>query len=306
MTKNVKVATLPALDPNGATASPALERIPSIPVLHKIPKGKHTHKVEDDCFAPLIFAGDTVIIDPAKTSLDDGEIYALKQVHQRKGETLLWLAENPENNLGGGDRDIDVWLLTLGKPYRWRGPCKREAIDVLGRVVGLLDSHRSIVPERDLVMTHEAERRWCFEMMAALRLQKFGLERALPKHLQEPPPKNPSERPAYHAERMVESEKSGLAELYRRDAAVTSRFIRAEDMIIELPGFTPDDALAKLQTSWFHEEQHHTDDDRDQGGTALKGAIEALGGEAFYMPWTEEALLKRYGHLAPSAEGPEA
>jgi hypothetical protein len=46
---------------------------------------------------------------------------------------------------------------------------------------------------------------------------------------------------------------------------------------------------------------HQGDDPSDQkleDGLALKTAIEALGGEAFYMKWTEDAVRERYGKIA--------
>ncbi len=124
-------------------------RILSIPVLHSTPAGHSTLAVEDSCFAPLILEGDTVVIDPGQTRLVSGELYAIK----REGKTQIWLPDEASASLPG-DYKTEVWLLTLNDPFRWVGPCDRQEVKTIGRVVGLLDKDRPLAPEGDSVLVH--------------------------------------------------------------------------------------------------------------------------------------------------------
>ncbi len=69
-------------------------------------------------------------------------------------------------------------------------------------------------------------------------------------------------------------------------------------MIEGVPATTTAGALAKLQILWHYEYESPPDDERASlERHPLKGAIEALGGEALIMRWTEEEVRARYGHL---------
>ena len=101
-----------------------------------------------------------------------------------------------------------------------------------------------------------------------------------------------------HNERHPEAEKIGLADIERRGAAISARLLTVAKMIVDVPAITVAGALAKLQNFWHYEYENHPEGDT---GTSeehvLKGAIEALGGEAVYVRWTEEEVRARYGYL---------
>ncbi len=63
------------------------------------------------------------------------------------------------------------------------------------------------------------------------------------------------------------------------------------------PATTTARALAGLQHFWHSEYENHPDHEGEGNCQLLKDAIEALGGEVFFMPWTEEAVRARPGHL---------
>ena len=109
---------------------------------------------------------------------------------------------------------------------------------------------------------------------------------------------SPCERKTRHAEREAEAEKIGLAEIERRGAAISARLLTVANMITDTPTITVAGALAKLQNLWHYEQESNPEGDTGSSDDRLlKGAIEALGGEAVFMRWTEEAVRARYGHL---------
>ncbi len=274
-------------------------RIPSIPVLHSTPAGHSTLVVEDSCFAPLILEGDTVVIDPGQSRLASGELYAIK----REGKTQIWLPDEGGAGLPG-DYKTEVWLLTLNDPFRWAGPCNLKEVETIGRVVGLLDKDRPLAPKGDPVLVHDAEWQWLWRRSIKLALKHWRLEKNLPERVQSATLSelSPGERKARHAEREAEAEKIGLADIERRSAATSSRLGTVAGMIEGVPATTVAGALAKLQILWHYEYESPPDDERASlERHPLKGAIEALGGEAIIMRWTEEDVRARYGHLEEDA-----
>ncbi len=270
-------------------------RIPSIPVLHNTPAGHSTLVVEDTCFAPLILEGDTVVIDPGQTRLVSGELYAIK----REGKTQIWLPDEASASLPG-DYKTEVWLLTLNDPFRWAGPCDRQEVKTIGRVVGLLDKDRPLALGGDPVLVHDAEWQWLWLRSIKLALKHWRMEKDLPERVQSDTMNelSPGERKARHAEREAEAEKIGLADVERRAAAISARKVMVAGMIEGVPTTTAKGALAKLQILWhFDYETPLEEDTASLERHPLKGVIEALGGEALIMRWTEEDVRARYGHL---------
>ncbi len=278
-----------------ATVDATSGRIPSIPVLHSTPAGHSTFVVEDACFAPLILEDDTVVIEPGQPRLVSGELYAIK----REGKTQIWLAEEGGADMPG-DSETEVWLFTLNDPFRWVGPCDRKEVKTIGRVVGVLDEDRPLVPEGDPVMVHEAEWQWLHRRSIKLALKRWRLEKDLPVRVQENTlfELSPDERPERYVEREPEAEKIGLSDIDRRSAAISARLVMVAGMIDGVPATTVAGAVAKLQNLWHYGHEGTSEEDRSSGeDRLLQGAIEVLGGEAVYMNWTEEEVRARYGHL---------
>ena len=244
-------------------------RFPSISVLHEIPDKHVAIEATDNCLAPLIFKGDIAVIDAALSWPTPGEFYAIR----RDGKDELWLTDDAAGSLPGHPTE-EAWLLSLREPHRWLGPCKHAQLDVIGRVVGLLDEGRPVGIEGDPAAVFYAEYQWHQRLDIQLQLERWALNRSKPPE-------------------------DELFNLDLRIAPHTARRIALDSGICLAQSNTPEGALAKLQMLWHID--HQGDDPSDQtleDGIALKTAIEALGGEAFYMKWTEEAVRERYGKRA--------
>ena len=273
-----------------------VDRIPSIPVFHEAPNHHLTFSVGDNAFSPMILEGDTVVVNPAESWLNDGDFYAVR----REGEVRLWLPSSA-GHYCDGDEDKEVQLLSLTEPFRWTGILKRKDINVVGRVVGLLDPERPTTPEGDPVLPHAAEWEWVKERFTTFSLIKWRFCKLLPEHLQDEALRGMSQDQRHVAkrDREAEAEKIGLGDITRRKAAVGERIFLMQDRIHDTEPTTSAGALAKLVLFWDIHCKEDKEEARDWGDDLLANAIKVLGGEAYYMPYTEEAVRARFGHLDP-------
>ncbi len=259
-------------------------RIPSIPVLHKVPDKHLAVEATDNCLTPLIFKGDIAVIDAALSWPTPGEFYAIR----RDGKDELWLTDDAAACLPG-DFSKDVWLLTFNDPpVRWAGPCRRPQLDVIGRVVGLLDKERPVGIEGDQAAVHYDEYQWLLPRSAALDLARWDLERRSPELKSDNISKMPED-----------PEGDALFNCDLRTAPLAARMAIVSHEICHAPSNTPEGALAKLQMVWIDVHQGGDPSDHKYDDCiGIQTAIEALGGAAFYMKWNEEAVRERYGKQA--------
>jgi len=224
-------------------------RIPSLAVYAETPPAMTTHAVEDNAFAPLMFAGDVAIIDPCRRDPENGRIYLIQQ---DGAAVLRVIVSSVMVSVSGED---DVWLATLGEPFAWRGPILRDCVRAIGRVVGLLDTTRAGDPRDETMTAFRESEHWKARFNDICRRYK---------RLEE-----------HHAG--ARGELAGAAALNARAAAFHARAVTVEEEMVATPATTPEGAICKLKVIWWYEYGCMSGTKETMNKKLLRDALHAFG-----------------------------